>query len=386
MNADIIDLVGMWEQARKAWLQWVRTHKGIDEAWKARDNTKKAYSSGSRLFLYGHPDLLRVGFRPPRPWAATSADARAFKDALTLSGRAPATINQRLAGCKSMFGYIRDKYRIPRLPALEALVAAGLLYPDTEDQENRLALLNPNHNNPFNSSKIERIPVKPFENATYPARSEMDAILDQIDLSSLNGLRDYALFYLMLTSTRRISEARLIKWGDIYTQEDGQIVYNYIGKGRKKGREVIGPKAWLAIKRYLQAAGRLNAMQPDHYLFLPHEGGANGRYTTNPRRPITYTTVRAALKKYGLLAGIDTEKVHLHALRHRGAHNRREDMERNGGQADLLALKEKLGHESLGTTEGYIRSTNQHVEDRYLAMAEAAHARQLPELPEKEVA
>ena len=356
MHADILDLSKLWLQGRAGWLQWVRTHKGISKAYMARNNTRDAYRSGVGLFLRGHSDLLRVGFRPPRPWAATSVDARAFKDALTVAGKAPATINQRLAGCKSFYNFVINNYRIPRVSYLDSLLAAGLLWVDDEDPT-RLALFNPSHNNPFNSGRIERLHVKAYGRASFPGRSEMDALLSQIELTTLNGLRDYALFYLMLTSTRRISEVRLMKWGDIEEQDDGQKVWNYIGKGREPGRAIIGPSAWLALKTYLEAGGRWGQLRPPHYIFVGHEGNAQGEYRYNPTSPISYSAVASSLKKYGELAGVDPGKTHCHALRHRGLHNRLEEQEKTGAP-DLLALRDIAGHKSAGTTEIYIHSSD----------------------------
>jgi site-specific recombinase XerD len=130
----------------------------------------------------------------------------------------------------------------------------------------------------------------------------------------------------------------------------------------------------------LQAAGRWERLRPEHYVFVAHEGNATGLYRANPLRPVSYSATRSSLKKYGLLAGVTFKKVHLHALRHRGLHNRLEDQKRNGGTPDLLALRDVAGHKSVGTTEIYIHNTDQHVEDRWLAQAEAAHARELPEV------
>jgi site-specific recombinase XerD len=113
-----------------------------------------------------------------------------------------------------------------------------------------------------------------------------------------------------------------------------------------------------------------------------HNGGADQCYTCNPRKPLSYSACRLIIKKYGLAAGIDDKLVHLHALRHRGAHNRKEDMEDSGGVADLLALRDKLGHKSVGTTEIYLYNSDQRVKDRYLRTAEENHARELPVLEE----
>jgi site-specific recombinase XerD len=377
MDADILDLVALWHTARDEFFKFVLTRRGADRRWKLRRNTRDAYRSATSQFIYGAEDLARAGFEPPRPWEATSADARAYKQAMLFAGRADATINQRLAGLKVFYNYIRDNYRIPRRPQLEALVRAGVLWPDPEDPQ-RLSLLNPEQNNPFNSSKTERLKVEPFGRAKFPTRREMDKIFKSIDLTTLNGMRDYALLYTIITTTRRISEVRLIKWGDIKTQDDGQRYYGYIGKGRIEGRSLIGPGAWEAIETYLRAAGRLDRMKPDHYLFIQQGSGRVQKYKCNPRRPLSYSTCRTMLKKYGLAAGIDDELVHLHALRHRGLHNRLEDQKRNGGVADLIALRDTAGHKSVSTTEIYIHRTDQHLEDRYLEAAEAAHARDLP--------
>lgn len=381
MSLDLLHLTQLWEKARAAFLLKVLTRHGADDARLLVSTSRDAYDSALRQFYGGQDDLMRVGFNPPRYWSVTPSDAAAYKKAMIYAGKAPGTVNARLAALHSFYTYVQNTYRLPPLDLLQPFVAPRLLHPDPDDG-GRLALLDPNRKNPFCSSKVERIRVDAYARASYPTRSETTAILEAIDLTTINGLRDYALLHTLLVTTRRIGEVRKMRWKDIRKLDNGQRIFEYIGKGRRRGRALLNPTVWQAIEAYLRAAGRLDRMGDGHYIFLGHEsGGDSHRYTCTPYKALSHSACADILKKYGLKAGVSGRGLHLHGLRHRGLRNRKEDMIVHKGVVDLLALRDIAGHRSSGTTEIYLANTEDAVTDRWGQFAEA-HARQLPEIPE----
>ncbi len=372
------DLSELWRVALDNFAHHLLIRKGAGKL--ARRNTRAAYSNAVDLFVYGGPI---DGFEPVAPWEVTAVTAQAYRQALLAAGRSPATVNQRLAGLREFYRFTRHHYRLPLQPDMAGLIAAGLLWPDPAtagSSRPTVALLPPDGSNPFDAERVTRLEVEKWGRAKFPTRQEMTAIMDQIDLTTLDGKRDYAFFYFMLSTTRRVSEVRLMRWGHIRLQDDGTRVYDYIAKGRKEATAVIGPLAWHAIDHYLRAADRKVDIHNDHFIFVRHRN-KKGRCEFNPHRPISYADLLRRLKAYGAAAGVSPDKLHTHALRHRGLRNLKEDTQTRNGQPDMLYIRDKAGHQSMGTTEIYLASTEENMTDRYQTEAEAAHHRQLPPLP-----
>ncbi len=176
---------------------------------------------------------------------------------------------------------------------------------------------------------------------------EIDLIISQIDLSKSEGQRNKAIIETMYSSGLRVSELVNLQISNLYFDE-GFI--RVIGKGDKERLIPIGSEAIKYIKIYLET---IRVHSPvvkgfDDILFLNRFG-----------KSLSRIMIFMILKKLAADAGIQ-KKVSPHTLRHSFATHLVE------GGADLRAVQEMLGHESITTTEiythldrDYLRSTLQ---------------------------
>lgn len=161
---------------------------------------------------------------------------------------------------------------------------------------------------------------------------EVDAIMDSVDLRTASGLRDRAIFEVLYGCGLRVSEAVGLRISDVFLEEGFVRV---IGKGNKQRLVPLGEMAAGAVSRYLEVRGEPADTASEDILFLSRFG-----------RPLTRVALFNLVKKQALVAGI-TKEISPHTFRHSFATHLIE----NG--ADLRAVQEMLGHESILTTEIY---------------------------------
>ena len=132
-------------------------------------------------------------------------------------------------------------------------------------------------------------------------------MLDTVDGDNLETMRDFALINLLLRTGLRTIEAERANIEDI-RQEGGQALLYVQGKGRdSKDAFVVLTDATLApTQAYLAARKETDGRAP---LFAAHGNrNAGGRLTTRSIRRIVKGSMRAA--------GIDSERLTAHSLRH----------------------------------------------------------------------
>ncbi|NJB86002.1 integrase/recombinase XerD [Lewinella marina] len=162
---------------------------------------------------------------------------------------------------------------------------------------------------------------------------EIRALLAAIDLSTDHGLRDRALLETLYACGLRVSEATGLRLSDLYLDQEFLRV---TGKGNKERLVPIGPAAVKHLEIYMRhVRDQLPEIKDENTVFLNRRGGALSR-----------VSVFTAVKKYAAEAGID-KRVSPHTFRHSFATHLIE------GGADLRAVQELLGHESILTTEIY---------------------------------
>ncbi|CAH1002370.1 Tyrosine recombinase XerD [Neolewinella maritima] len=162
---------------------------------------------------------------------------------------------------------------------------------------------------------------------------EIRALLGAIDLSTDHGLRDRALLEVLYACGLRVSEATGLRLSDLYLDEE---FIRVTGKGNKERIVPIGGGAIRHVEIYLEYVRKvLPRIVDENIVFLNRRGGALSR-----------VSVFTAVKKYAVAAEID-KKVSPHTFRHSFATHLIE------GGADLRAVQEMLGHESILTTEIY---------------------------------
>ena len=180
---------------------------------------------------------------------------------------------------------------------------------------------------------------------SYLKTEGVKLLVEQIDMTATNGLRDYVMVLLLYTTGVRVSELINIKVKDISLTEPYTIKIH--GKGNK-GRYVPLLKAAVPyIKRYLTHKHYDTEARYDEYLFKNH---MNEQFT---RQGINYV-----LKKYGAKArnsnqALIPEDLTAHKMRHTTA------MELLSSGVDLMYIRDLLGHSSITTTEVYARTDAQ---------------------------
>jgi len=172
---------------------------------------------------------------------------------------------------------------------------------------------------------------------------EIDAMEAAIDLSKPDGHRNKAMIETLYSCGLRVSELVSLKLTDLFF-DDGYI--RVIGKGDKERLVPIGSKAINDVGEYLE--------QRNSVAFRIDPAATNIVFLNRWGRQLTREMVFTIIKKYARLAGIK-KNISPHTLRHSFATHLVE------GGADLRAVQEMLGHESIQTTEIYT-----HVDKEFL--------------------
>ncbi len=172
--------------------------------------------------------------------------------------------------------------------------------------------------------------------------AEIDEIIAVIDLSKPEGHRNRAMLEVLYSCGLRVSELTGLHLTDLYL-EKGFI--RVIGKGDKERLVPIGKRAVKEILNYLPDRKQMPFIDPEYedILFL----NRRGRQLT---RVMVFTIVKELKEKSGI-----KKHVSPHTFRHSFATHLVE------GGADLRAVQEMLGHESILTTEIYT-----HLDDEFL--------------------
>jgi integrase/recombinase XerD len=166
------------------------------------------------------------------------------------------------------------------------------------------------------------------------AIEEIDLIIGAIDLSKPDGHRNKAIVETLYGCGLRVSELVNLKLTDIF-KEEGFVKVK--GKGDKERLVPIGKIALSAIQYYIeQHRNHLEVTkESQNVLFLNRRGSKLSR-----------VWIFNIIKKLAELAGIK-KTISPHTFRHSFATHLVE------GGADLRAVQEMLGHESILTTEIY---------------------------------
>ena len=163
---------------------------------------------------------------------------------------------------------------------------------------------------------------------------EIEKIIAQIDLSTPEGGRNKAIIEIMYSSGLRVSEVVNLKLSQLYF-DVGFI--RVVGKGNKERLVPIGSSAIKFVTIYRENIRVHLPVQPgeEDLLFLNRRGHRLSRV-------MIFLIIKELVKKAGI-----TKNISPHTFRHSFATHLVE------GGADLRAVQEMLGHESITTTEIY---------------------------------
>jgi integrase/recombinase XerD len=169
---------------------------------------------------------------------------------------------------------------------------------------------------------------------------EIDRIVSAIDLSKPGGHRNKAIIETLYGCGLRVSELVNLRLTDIHFAEGFVSV---TGKGNKQRLVPVSKKTLKEIDLYKIDRKRLPVIYDENIVFL----NRRGRKLT---RAMIFTIIRDHAGKAGIM-----KKISPHTFRHSFATHMIE------AGADLRAVQEMLGHESIMTTEIYT-----HIDRSYL--------------------
>lgn len=175
--------------------------------------------------------------------------------------------------------------------------------------------------------------------------NEIDAMLNAIDLSTPEGHRNKAIIETMYSCGLRVSELVNMRLTDIHRNEGFVAV---TGKGNKQRLVPIGSVALREIDNYLARRITMTVITDQNILFLNRRGRRLSRV-------MVFTIIKGLADKAGIKKTISP-----HTLRHSFATHLVE------GGADLRAVQEMLGHESITTTEIYTHIDRSYLRDTLL--------------------
>ena len=230
---------------------------------------------------------------------------RAFISMLMQSGISRKSVARKIACLRSLFRFLRRRGTIHANPTL------SLVTPKLE----------------------KKLPV-------YLDERSAENMLDRPDCTTDDGKRDAAILELFYGTGIRLSELIGLKIRDADLAEGTLRVR---GKGRKERVVPVGRKAGEALKRYLEGRGG---------------GSADPLFVLRSGKRCYPKWVSRMVTKY-ISEVSEIEKQSPHVLRHSFATH----LLNNG--ADLRAVKELLGHESLSTTQLYTHVSTERLKKVY---------------------
>ena len=171
---------------------------------------------------------------------------------------------------------------------------------------------------------------------------EIDALLNAIDLSKNEGHRNRAMLETLYSCGLRVSELVGLRFSDLFFEEE---FIRVIGKGNKERLVPVSPQVQKEIEIYQQhIRNHLNIQKGSENIVFLNRRGAQ------LTRVMVFTIIKNLAESIGLQKNISP-----HTFRHSFATHLIE------GGANLRAIQEMLGHESITTTEIYT-----HLDQRFL--------------------
>ena len=187
------------------------------------------------------------------------------------------------------------------------------------------------------------IPADPSELLDSPQRGQhlpevlspegIELMENSFDMSKPESQRNKAIIETLFSCGLRVSELVNLKWSDIYAEEEFIRVR---GKGSKERLVPISRRALEEINKWNLDRNTLKIKPGEQDFVFLNRRGAH----------LTRTMILIMIKRAATDAGIK-KTVSPHTLRHSFATALLK------GGADLRAIQEMLGHESIGTTEIY---------------------------------
>jgi integrase/recombinase XerD len=296
-----------WEEGKKGFENYLRLEKSLSQ------NSVAAYVNDlTKLMTY-----LEMNYAKVNPLKVKLEQLKGFIAWLNERDISPRTQARTISGIKSFYKYLLIEGKLMSDPtALIETPKIGRKLPDVLSME------------------------------------EIDSLINAVDLSKPEGQRNKAMLETLYSCGLRVSELVNLKITNLFF-EQGFIKVE--GKGEKERLVPVSGKAIEEVNRYLNNyRKKLNVSKDsENVLFLNRRGKKLSRV-------MIFTIIKNLAEKVGMEKSISP-----HTFRHSFATHLI-----NGG-ADLRAVQEMLGHESILTTEiythldrDYLKSTIQQFHPR----------------------
>ena len=286
-----------WEKEIEGFKTYLKLEKGLS------DNSIHAYATDlTKLVSYLQEKGLKIG-----PDEVVLANLKTMMQDITEKGISPRTQARIISGIKSFYKYLLIEEKVEKDPtALLESPRVGRKLPEILSVE------------------------------------EIDSIINAIDTKKSEGQRNKAILETLYSCGLRVSELIDLKVSNLFF-ESGFVKIE--GKGSKERLVPISTKAIKEINLYLSEYRRILNIDPkdEDVLFLNRRGKKLSRV-------MIFTIIKNLVKKVGLIRNISP-----HTFRHSFATHLID------GGANLRAVQEMLGHESIITTELYT-----HLDKEYL--------------------
>jgi len=278
-----------WQAAIKGFKSYLKLEKSLSA------NTILAYERDIEK-LYQYAEMQNPQLKPEK---VTLTELRAFIVYIIELGMIPTTQARVISGIKAFYKYLLMEDVIKNNPT-ELLEA------------------------PKTSRKLPDVLTMP----------DIDKLINAIDLSKAEGPRNKAILEVLFSCGLRVSELTTLKISNLYLNID---FIKVTGKGSKERLIPIGSHAKKALKIWMeQVRIHLHIKKGEEdYVFLNRRGAH-----------LTREMIFTIIKQLAAITGY-TKQISPHSFRHSFATYLIE------GGADLRAVQELLGHESITTTEIY---------------------------------
>jgi integrase/recombinase XerC len=336
------------KEAIAKYLQYLRSVKN------SSPHTISNYGKDLGQFLFY---LSPPGTQPPALVDVKHPMIREFIAHLHDQGLQKSSIARKLAALRSFFKYcVREGHlkenpaRLVPSPKLPKRIPSVLSAEEMSVFLNQLAGSGPALAGIRSSSKKQALPPVGYAASERTRRADSSP-----DSEGLLLRRDRALLELLYAAGLRVSELTGLNLAHI---EEKERILRVRGKGNKERIVPYGSKAQEALEKYWPLRDQLllrSAGTRASHRAAPHTEAVFLNYAG---RRLTPRSVGRIVKKYVRLINVNWD-LHPHSLRHAFATHLLAD------GADLRAIQELLGHQSLSTTQKYTHASIRQLMEIY---------------------
>jgi integrase/recombinase XerD len=292
-----------WRSAIKGFQAYLKLEKGLS------DNSIEAYSRDiEKLQQYANSLVNKLS-----PEAFSLNDLRLFINWINELGMIPSSQARILSGIKAFYKYLLVEDIIKNSPA-----------------------------------ELLESPKKQRKLPDTLSINDINRLIAAIDLSKPDGARNKAIIEVLYSCGLRVSELTELKLSNLYLEIE---FIKVIGKGNKERLVPIGGEAIKALSIWIDSV-RVHA---------PIKKGEEDMVFLNRRGTrLSRVYIFMLIKQLAQMAGIK-KSISPHTLRHSFATHLVE------GGADLRAVQEMLGHESITTTEIYTHLDREYLKETIIS-------------------